>query len=366
MARKHSRRGKRVFVRPKRYKAILSIIAVLLCDPVYAQSNDVSALVAALGGDRPYVAADKLVAIGEPAVGALIDALKDKDIRIRPLAVSILAKIPSAVEPLIAALNDRDFRIREAAVQALGASKDPRAVEPLIAVLKRNVLSLKKSEERVTNDPKGLPVGITSKGDLYALFDNSWVSTAFSLREMGSPIAQATLIEVLSGLLDDDYPNVRSNAIRVLAPIAGAGSVHALEDHLVDWYIGKDVARILTRVGWSPITGTQLVHLWIAQRDKGMLLLRWNMTEAVLLGDIASPRQRVLENALYAGIGLGNLQFISDVIAALNSRGSKEMAEAFLNSGQPDLREAAKKWAAARGYSIIAGSGNAPVAWGGM
>jgi hypothetical protein len=123
---------------------------------------------------------------------------------------------------------------------------------------------------------------------------------------------------------------------------------------------------VLARLGWSANTTQQQVHFLIARRDKETLLSRWAITKPVLINDITSPAKRVLENALYAGIGLGNAEFISGAIATLDSRGNKQMAEAFLNTGQADLRKAAQTWASKRGYSINTGAGNAPVAWGQM
>lgn len=123
--------------------------------------------------DRFDQAHEELVHIGKPALEPLIAALKDKDAKVRWLAVSALTDIGDeravesvsvaviaalkdddtderlraavhlgenpdarAVEPLIAALKDKDANVRMEAVSALGDIGDERAVDPLIIVLR--------------------------------------------------------------------------------------------------------------------------------------------------------------------------------------------------------------------------------------
>ena len=83
-------------------------------------------------------AKEALGKIGQPAVPALVAALKDEDSDVRRHAAWGLGEVkdPRAVEPLIAALKDKDSHVRGAAAWELGMIKDPRAIEPLIAALK--------------------------------------------------------------------------------------------------------------------------------------------------------------------------------------------------------------------------------------
>jgi HEAT repeat protein len=76
------------------------------------------------------------VRIGEPAIGALIIALKDPDVWVRTGAIEALGNIGSseAVEPLIAMFTDRYWNVRDAAVEALVKIGEP-AVERLIEIL---------------------------------------------------------------------------------------------------------------------------------------------------------------------------------------------------------------------------------------
>ena len=90
-----------------------------------------------------------LVAIGEPSVDPLFDALADKDFVIRCHAVRALGgmttdyqigrswvKHPKVVDKLLDMLKDPDRAVREDATIALGMIGDPRAVDGLIEAMK--------------------------------------------------------------------------------------------------------------------------------------------------------------------------------------------------------------------------------------
>jgi HEAT repeat protein len=71
------------------------------------------------------VAEETLVRIGEPAIPALLEALKDESPAVRRWAALVLADLgpaaPGAVGPLMDALADGDESVRLAAAQALRA-----------------------------------------------------------------------------------------------------------------------------------------------------------------------------------------------------------------------------------------------------
>jgi HEAT repeat protein len=83
------------------------------------------------------MAAGALVAIGEPSVEPLIEALRTREPVARSNAVWALGiiKDPRTIEPVIAATKDGDPRVREHAAWGLGLKQDARVVEPLIAAL---------------------------------------------------------------------------------------------------------------------------------------------------------------------------------------------------------------------------------------
>ncbi|MFW6114174.1 MAG: hypothetical protein ACOC7K_00365 [bacterium] len=108
-------------------------------------------------------------------------------------------------------------------------------------------------------------------------------------------------------------------------------------------------------------------HLLIAQRDGVFLRAIWPQTKRVLFNDVRSRDKTRMENAVYAFIGIGEEEVLGSLCNILATQGSKDLAETFLNAGNPELHDAAVKWGRARGYDVktIRGGGN-PVCWGGM
>jgi hypothetical protein len=93
-------------------------------------------------------AISSLAKMGEPVVEPLIQALKDKNRRVRVYAPAALGNIGEpALEPLIQALKDEDWRVREGASVALGRIGDKRAIEPLIQTLNDKNDDVKKAAE---------------------------------------------------------------------------------------------------------------------------------------------------------------------------------------------------------------------------
>lgn len=89
-------------------------------------------------GSMRAAAGDTLHLIGEPAVGPLIAALKDKDELVRLPAVAVLMSSGDdrAVHPLIDALKDKEDEVRRVAAMGLGKLGNTKAVKPLTAALK--------------------------------------------------------------------------------------------------------------------------------------------------------------------------------------------------------------------------------------
>jgi HEAT repeat protein len=370
-------------------------------------------------------AVQALTKIGEPAVVSLVAALKDADRFVRWNAADVLGRIKDtrAVEPLIASFKDADAGVRYTAALALSEIGDPRgveplisalkaqkewsyvpkalakmgqvAVEPLIATLKFNHPTVRKTAADVLGDIKDA----RAVGPLIAaLKDKEWEVRLHAVDALDH-IRDSRAIVPLIAAVKDESPEVRAHAASALgnfnnvgatkvsiatlsaelesAPdhylnsyiiksLAQIGGAESLKEHLTHWTAGKQVASALLKLQWTPTTTKEQVHLWIAQRDKKTLLSNWDTTKSVLLTDITARKERIVVNALYAGIGIGNVEFIRDAISALNNRGTKETAEAFLNCGHPELRKAAQMWAAKRGFSIVPSSFGGPVGWGRM
>ena len=99
-----------------------------------------SALIMALRDEDQYVRAAAARSLGEiksaSATDALVDALKDESWAVRLTARNALLETGrSAVESLIEALGDKDGRVRWQSAWALGRLKSTEAVEPLLEAL---------------------------------------------------------------------------------------------------------------------------------------------------------------------------------------------------------------------------------------
>lgn len=137
---------------------------------------------------------------------------------------------------------------------------------------------------------------------------------------------------------------------------------------LADWYDGSKIAESLDSSGWVPSTNWEKVHYWVAKRNRGYLIINWELTKKTLLQVIQFPQNnKELENAVYAFIGLGVDEIIPNLERVMDSNGSKKLAEAYLNCNNAILYKRAEEWAKTHGYTISSDFyGNKPVSWGGM
>jgi len=206
------------------------------------------AIFEALRLEHPPVSEAKtaLEKIGEPAIDALIAALKDKDKDIRKHAADVLGRTgrSSAVEPLIAVLKDSSEvdSVRQSAARGLGLSKNQLAVERLSVALndedettrKLAAIALGWLGERRVVEPliamlsdeddelrRDAAWGLGQTGDsravkpLIAILDEptlfGWPA-ALALSSLGEPA-----LEPLLHAAEDEEPIVRGNAAYGLA-----------------------------------------------------------------------------------------------------------------------------------------------------
>lgn len=271
-------------------------------------------------------------------VEPLIAALKDQDSDVRDDAAIALANdagtldIEDARKPLIVALSDNDPGVRYEAAKALAGigGGGAGAVEPLIAALK----------DQYSDVREGAAIAL-------------------------GKIKDARAVEPLIAALTDEDSGVRNNTAFALGGIGDKRAIEPLVGNLTDWASNVNEAYALFELGWKPQSDTNKIHLLVAQRNGEELRQKWDCTKSILLKDVESGNPRAVSYALYAFIGIGNKKIIPVLIEKLNTRGTKDMAEAYLNCGDEELEKAAKEWASSHGYTISSGvNGNAPVGWG--
>ncbi len=266
---------------------------------------------------------------------------------------------PRAIEPLIKALDDKEKFVRSFAAKALGSFDDPQAVDPLIESLDDESFLVRRTAAAslgILRDPRAIDPLIKALGDESFLVRRS-VTTALGM--IGDP----RVVEPLIKLLGEDDSYIRNGAALALVNIGEAGK---LAEALGDWILGPRIADILESLKWQPSSDEDKIRFEIARRDKKALLENWQITKKVLLADANSDDSRLVENAVYAFIGIGRDEVLEDLVRILDTKGNVEMAEKFLNCGNAVLSDAARDWLQEHGSRIEATAVSSDIEWGKM
>ena len=168
----------------------------------------------------------KVLEIGEPAVGTLMQSLRDEDDEIRRSAAIVLGTIGGerAVGPLIQSLQDEDSEVRRRAARSLGIMKSEEAVEPLVLTLEDDDAGVRSraaaSLERLRWKPED-----DRERALYFIAKKQW----YKLAEMGEAAAGP-----LSSRVEDEDEEVRNEAGWLLEEIGSAKDLDQLLKNLKD------------------------------------------------------------------------------------------------------------------------------------
>jgi HEAT repeat protein len=154
--------------------------------------------------------------------------------------------------------------------------------------------------------------------------------TAAALGDTGDKRAVQPLITVLK---DDDYMYVRQEAAKALGKIKDSSAVQPLINALNDET--PDVKEEATKA---------LIGIGAPAREM--------LDRALKQGDL-----KVVADAYYFFISVGEPGSEAALIGALHKYGNKRMATDFVNCGNMQLKEAAQQWAQSHGYKIGDGSG---------
>jgi len=332
----------------------------------------VEPLIAAMNGSNPN-ASNALVSIiiDTRNIEPLIAAMKNKNANVRGGIAIVLGVIKDthAVEPLIAALRDEDWGVRKHAADALASIKNTRAVKPLISVLRDNDSHVRDAAVWALleiKDARAVRPLIATLND-----SNSDVrlSAVHALLKFNNAKAVESVIAAIKNELKNEDAHVRYDAVNHvdnLMVMSDKRAINLLIEALTDWHINERAANGLSKRGWLPQSDKDRIHLHVAERNGNYLRENWHVTKNILLKDIESINYFTIENALYAFMGIGREEIIPILIEKLNTKGTKIMAEAYLNCGHDKLDKAARDWATRNGYSIIKGHGASPIGWGRM
>lgn len=111
------------------------------------------------------------------------------------------------------------------------------------------------------------------------------------------------------------------------------------------------VRELFFQLGWRPETIEQVMKVFIDLQDCGMLELFWPETQKLLHSQLEDPlvefrkRVRIL-------IWLGHEESLQPLWAALEQRGTKEIAQWYYNSGNDRLAAGALQWVKVCGYEL--------------
>jgi hypothetical protein len=143
--------------------------------------------------------------VSEVVIGALLDALSDKNDGVRQAAATRLGTIKSAiaVEPLIALTTDSSALVQEEAIRALGNIGDKQATKALCK-------SLQSTDQDIR------------------------LSTVIALYKIQSPAS----VDALIGVLEDSLPAIRLRAVDTLGRLGDKRALQPLVAMLSDQDIG--------------------------------------------------------------------------------------------------------------------------------
>ena len=191
----------------------------------------------------------------------LLEALHDKDWKIRLRAVEALALIKPkvAVEPLLELLiHEPDTSVRQDVVRALGEIGDPRAVKPLLAAM--NQQSLKTQAIAALGK-----IGDAQAVPLLVDIVNSLVTADFADR--------------VAACEDDRYhvdlPPVEA-AVKALAHIGDERAIPTLQQALKSTLIRVEAAEALSHFGKAAIS--PLIAMYKSETDDN---IRYHVKETL-------------------------------------------------------------------------------------
>jgi HEAT repeat protein len=175
-----------------------------------------------------------------------------------------------------------------------------------------------------------------------------------------SRIATEILVSMGSDAVDSLIPGLKhpSDAVRngvadVLGKIGDQEAVEPLVRALTDWPVRQTAANALDALEWKPEFEEEEVHYLLAKVQKDAVLQQWPAVHEVLLANLRSGKRRSINYAVPALLETGGENIGPEMISILENEGSIFMAEAYWESQDTQLMQAAEKWADIHDYDIF-------------
>ena len=359
----------------------------------------IGSLVAGLQVDNPEVRSQVVDALSQfkdhRAIEPLLKSINDNDTEVRIKSIHALSKLndPRAIDPITKAARDVYAPVRIAAVQGLVNFNGDKVMDTLREKLKDYDSDVREEARKALLAKNWEP---KTKQDLgyYCIARKDWLQceevgvdaidpllmelkqaespyqdeAARVLGEINDPKTIKPLIEAISATQwqEDNYKkDTLLRTLKLALTKFGIQAVPELKATLTKWYTAYHTASVLDSLGWQPRRPEDEIHYLVARRANNDLQALWSETKKILMKDITSKDPDRISNALYAFIGLGREEIISELLNLLDNYGTIQIAEAYLNSGHKRLVQGAIGWSEDRGLEVHKyAEGNSPVQWG--
>lgn len=309
-------------------------------DDQVARQNEVLGLIEELGSESWEIAIDRLAAVGEPAVPALIKALADySGHRYKPYRAALaLGKIGSdrAAEALIIALGDEETQnyVYRGITRALADIGSPEAEEALIATVQR------KDLDDYIRGPAAAALGVFEteravKCLAETLTDEKQVVRNYAAGALAE-VATAQSLEILLAALEKDpgfllNPSVRTTLEKKSSERGIDILINVLKSE--EWYVWSSAFKILGEIGGK--AEDRLIEA-LGNRN-----VRTRQKAALLLGAMKSQRA---EDALIVLLEDEDWKVGEEAAVALAKLPGRNAVDALiglLEHESPDVRQRA-------------------------
>jgi hypothetical protein len=170
------------------------------------------------------------------------------------------------------------------------------------------------------------------------------------LGQIGDKRATAALVTTLH----DPHPLVRRSAVSALGDLDDRTAVEPLVALLTDMMCNDVAAESLQKLAWQPRSMEERVHYLVALEDPAILEdENWPDVRTVLMRDAHSKNEQRSQYGLFTLTGISKDRSILPALAYLiRHRGTITIVNEYLYSEETQLRDAARDWAKAHGYSL--------------
>ena len=295
--------------------------------------------------DPVLKARSDLLSINHPVrIQVFLKAMQYSDPGIRRISAEMLGQVgdSNVIEPLVLALQDKEMWVRTAAAKSLGRIGGPRAVGPLSAAVQhpRGDYDLcraiaealaNSSDERVVSF---LIQALETWPEKWS--NRAWNAAESSLLTLRIPSEAKQLVAVLKTENMSVLPIIN----RALENNKGPEVWDALVSGIDTPDLRYRSASLLIKIDWMSIDGPQ-------QKDYSTAIERAND-----IWQKYSPIHQCEMPALRVAIEDGNSRLLPDLVQGLMENGDENIANMYLNCGNPTLISAAEKWGGLHGYTV--------------